>query len=164
MRSLFFLVMILFSPIFCHLAHGDELLVADPQRSYVLETEVSAVLTIHGNQWVLQAQFPRSEVLDSARLRSQGNLQPTRAQLHFGPHVDVAFRVPAGPPVPPAFRDHVSHEATNLQVSFTPTPDPRRREVLVRLTLFVANGKTYRVKGPGGDEDPIPLMIRVPLP
>lgn len=158
------LATVLLNLIFCHLAIGDELLVADPERSYVLETEISAIVTVHGNQWVFRAEFTRSEVLGAGRLTREVTLQPIRAQLHIGPHVDVAFRVPAGPRVPPAFLDHVSHEVTDLQVSFGPSPDPRRRELLVRLTPFVTNGKTYRVKGPGADDDPIPLMIRVPLP
>jgi hypothetical protein len=164
MNCIVFLVAILFNVVLCHLALGEEILVADLERSYVLETEISAVVTVHGSQWVLRAEFPRSEVLGAGRLTREVTLQPTRAQFHIGPHVDVAFRVPAGPRVPPALLDHVSYEATNFEVRFAPSPDPRRRELLVRLTPFVANGKTYRVKGPAGDEDQIPLLIRVPLP
>ena len=164
MNRIVFLIAVLFNVVLCHLALGEEILVADLERSYVLETEISAVVTVHGSQWVLQAEFPRSDVLGAGRLTREVTLQPTRAQFHIGPHVDVAFRVPAGPRVPPAFLDHVSYEATDLQVSFAPSPDPRRRELLVRLRPFAANGKTYRVKGPAGDEDQIPLLIRVPLP
>ena len=164
MKSLLFFVAVLFSLVPCHIALGAEQLIGDSQRSYVLETEISAVVTIHGDQWVLQAQFPRGDVLDAAGLVRKTNLRPKWAQLHFGPHVDVAFRVPAGPPVPPAYLDHVSHDVTDLNVHFAPSADSRRREVLVRLTPFVANGRTYQVKGPEGNENPIPLMIRVPLP
>ena len=164
MKSLVFLVMVLIGLVFCHLALGDEILIAVPESSYVLETEISAIVTVHGEQWVLQAEFPRSDVLEGDRLTREVILRPRRAQLHFGSHVDVAFRVPAGPPVPPAFRDHVSYDATDLQVRFIPSPDPQRREILVHLTPFVANGKTYQVKGPAGDGNPIPLMLRVPLP
>jgi hypothetical protein len=163
-RSLVFLVTVLIGLVFCHLALGDEILIAVPESSYVLETEISAIVTVHGNQWVLQAEFPRSDVLGDSRLTRELNLRPRRAQLHIGSHVDVAFRVPAGPPVPPACRDHVSYDATDLEIRFTLSPDPQRRQLLVRPTPFMANGKTYRVKGPAGDGNPIPLMLRVPLP
>ncbi len=164
MKSLVFVAAVLFDLMLCDFALGTEQLVADPERSYVLETEITVVVTIHGHQWVLQAQFPRGDVLEGDRPRREVTLRPKWAQLHFGPHVDIAFRVPAGPRVPPAFLDHISYEATELQVSFAPSADSRKREVLIRLTPFVANGKAYRVKGREGDEDPIPLMIRVPLP
>ena len=121
-------------------------------------------MTVHGEQWVLQAEFPRGDVLEDDRLAREVILRPRRAQLHFGPHVDVAFRVPAGPRVPPAFMDHVSYDATDLEVRFIPPPDSQKREILVVITPFMANGKTYQVKGPAGDENPIPLMLRVPLP
>jgi hypothetical protein len=164
MKPLVFLVMVLIGLVFCHLALGDEILIAFPESSYVLETEISAIVTVHGNQWVLQAEFPRADVLGDSRLTRELNLRPRRAQFHIGPHVDVGFRVPAGPPVPPAFRDHISYDATDIEIRFTPSPDPRRRELLVRLTPFMANGKVYQVKGPAGDGNPIPLMLRVPLP
>jgi hypothetical protein len=164
MRSTVFLVMVLIGLVFCHLALGDELLVANPESSYVLETEISAIVTVHGEQWVLQAEFPRADVLAGDRLAREVVLRPRRAQLHIGSHVDVAFRVPAGPPVPPAFMDHLSYDATDLEIRFTPSPDPQRRQLLVRLTPFMANGKVYQVKGPAGDGNPIPLMLRVPLP
>jgi hypothetical protein len=164
MQYLLFLLASLWLVFPYSMAQANEQLAADPLRSYVLETEVTVVVTIHGNQWVLQAQFTKGDVLDASGLAREAILRPKWAQLHFGPHVDVAFRVPAGPRVPPAFMDHVSYEASDLQVRFTPSPDPRRRELLVRLSPFVANGKTYRVKAPGGDENPIPLLIRVPLP
>jgi len=164
MKHLVILLVSLFVHFFCHLALGDEILIAVPERSYVLETEISAVVTVHGSQWVLQAEFPRSDVIEGDRLACEAVLRPRRAQLHLGPHVDVAFRVPAGPPVPPAFRDHVSHDATDLEIRFTPSPDPQRRQLLVRLTPFMANGKVYQVKGLVGDGNPIPLMLRVPLP
>ena len=82
----------------------------------------------------------------------------------MGLHGDVAFRVPAGPPVPPAYREYVFYDATNLQVSFTPPPNPQMQELLVHLTSFVADDKTYQVKTPAGDESPIPLKIKGPLP
>jgi hypothetical protein len=163
-KRLVFLLTSLFIVFPCHLVLGNEQLVADVERSYVLETEISAIVTIHGDQWVLQAEFPRADVLEGGRLVREINLRPRRAQLHFGPHVDIAFRVPAGPPVPPVFKDHIPYDATDLQVRFTPPPNPQRRELLVLLTPFMANGKTYRVKAPAGDENPIPLLIRVPLP
>jgi hypothetical protein len=164
MRSLGFLVMVLIGLVFCHLALGDELLVANPERSYVLETEISAIVTVHGDQWVLQAEFPRADVLGDGWLPREVNLRPRRAQLHLGRHVDVAFRVPAGPPVPPAFRDHVSYDAIDVQVRLIPPPDFQKREILVFIMPFVANGKRYQVKAPAGDGNPIPLMPRVPLP
>ena len=164
MRSLVFLVMVLIGLVFCHLALGDELLVANPESSYVLETEISAIVTVHGEQWVLQAEFPRADVLEGDRPAREVVLRPRKAQLHFGPHVDVAFRVPAGPPVPPAFMDHVSYDATDVQVRFIPPPDSPKRETLVFITPFVANGKRYQLKAPTGDGNPIPLMLRVPLP
>ena len=164
MRSLVFLVMVLIGLVFCHLALGDEILIAVPESSYVLETEISAIVTVHGEHWVLQAEFPRSDVLEGDRLAREVVLRPRRAQLHIGSHVDVAFRVPAGPRVPPAFMDHVSYDATDLEIRFTSSPDPQRRQLLVRLTPFMANGKVYQVKGPAGDGNPIPLMLRVPLP
>ena len=164
MKSLVVLITLLFNLVLSQFALGSEQLVADPQRSYVLETEISATVTLHGDQWVLQAEFLRGDVLGTGLEVHKVTLRPKRAQLHLGPHVDVAFRVPAGPPVPPAFMDHVSYEATDLQVSFTLSPDPRKRELLVRLTPFVANGKVHQVEGPAGNETPIPLLIRVPLP
>jgi hypothetical protein len=164
MRSLIFLVMVLIDLVFCHLALGDEQLIAVPENSYVLETEISAIVTVHGDQWVLQAEFPHADVLDGGGLAHEVVLRPRRVQLHFGPHVDVAFRVPAGPRVPPAFMDHVSYDATDVQVRFIPSPDSQKREILVFITPFVANGKRYQVKAPVGDENPLPLRIRVPLP
>ena len=164
MKSLVFLVMVLIGLVFCHLALGDEILIAVPESSYVLETEISVIVTVHGDQWVLQAEFPRADVLEGDRLAREVILRPRRAQLHFGPHVDVAFRVPAGPRVPPAFMDHVSYDATDVQVRFIPPPDSQKREILVFITPFVANGKRYQVKAPAGDGNPIPLMLRVPLP
>ena len=164
MKSLVFLVMVLIGLVFCHLALGDELLVADPESSYVLETEISVIVTVHGDQWVLQAELPRGDVLEGDRPVREVVLRPRRAQLHFGPHVDVAFRVPAGPRVPPALMDHVSYDATDVQVRFIPPPGSQKREILVFITPFVANGKRYQVKAPAGDGNPIPLMLRVPLP
>ena len=164
MKSLVSLAALLFEVLLCHLALAAAQLIANPETSYVLETEISAIVTVHGDRWVLKAEFPRGDVLGTGLQVREVTLRPRRAQLHLGSHVGVAFRVPSGPPVPPAYLDHVSYEATDLQMSFTPSPDSRKRQLLVRLTPFAANGQTYRVKGPGGDEDPIPLMIRVPLP
>jgi hypothetical protein len=164
MKQLMFLLASLLLTLPGYAAHGNEKLIADPERSYVLETEISATLTVHGDQWVLQAEFPRADVLVGDRLLREMTLRPRRAQLHFGPHVDIAFRVPAGPPVPPAFRDHVSYDAADVQVRFIPQRNPQKREVLVLITPFVANGKTYQIKASTGDDKPIPLKIRVPLP
>jgi hypothetical protein len=164
MIRLMSLVMVPFALVPCHLALANEQLIAVPESSYVLETEISAIVTVHGDQWVLQAEFPRADVLDGGGLAHEVVLRPRRAQLHFGPHVDVAFRVPAGPRVPPAFMDHVSYDATDVQVRFIPPPDSRKREILVFITPFVANGKRYQVKAPAGDENPLPLRVRVPLP
>ena len=164
MKHLVVLLVSLFVHFSGYLALGDKILIAFPESSYLLETEISAIVTVHGEQWVLQAAFPRADVLGDGRLTREVNIRPRRAQLHIGSHVDVAFRVPAGPRVPPTFMDHVSYDATDLEIRFTPSPDPQRRQLLVRLTPFTANGKTYRVKGPAGDENPIPLMLRVPLP
>ena len=161
------LVFLLASPLVIlsnSMALGNEQLIAVPERSYVLETEISAIVTVHGEQWVLQAEFPRADVIEGDRLAREAVLRPRRAQLHFGPHVVIAFRVPAGPPVPPAFMDHVSYDATDVQVRFIPPPDSQKREILVFIRPFVANGKVYHVKGPAGDGNPIPLMLRVPLP
>jgi hypothetical protein len=164
MKRLVFLLASLFIVFPSHLALGNEQLIAVPESSYVLETEISAIVTVHGDQWVLQAEFPRADVLDGGGLAHGVVLRPRRAQLHFGPHVDVTFRVPAGPRVPPAFMDHVSYDATDVQVRFIPPPDSQKREILVFITPFVANGKRYQVKAPAGDENPLPLRIRVPLP
>jgi len=164
MKHLVILLVSLFVHFSGYVAQGDEILIAVPESSYVLETEISAIVTVHGEQWVLQAEFPRADVLAGDRLAREVVLRPRRAQLHIGSHVDVAFRVPAGPPVPPAFMDHLSYDATDLEIRFTPSPDPQRRQLLVRLTPFMANGKVYQVKGPAGDGNPIPLMLRVPLP
>ena len=164
MKRLGFLLAGLFIVFPGHLVLANEQLIAVPERSYALETEISVIVTVLGYQWALQAEFPRADVLEGDRLACEAVLRPKKAQLHFGLHVDVAFRVPAGPPVPPAFRDHVSYDATDLEIRFTPSPDPQRRQLLVRLTPFMANGKVYQVKGPAGDGNPIPLMIRGPLP
>jgi hypothetical protein len=164
MKHLVILLVSLFVHFSGNVALGDEILIAVPESSYVLETEISAIVTVHGEQWVLQAEFPRADVLEGDRLAREVVLRPRKAQLHFGPHVDVAFRVPAGPRVPPAYMDHVSYDATDLEIRFTPSPDPQKRQLLVRLTPFMANGKVYQVKGPTGDGNPIPLMLRVPLP
>lgn len=164
MRHLVFLAIALFVVVPCYGAQGKEQLIADSERSYVLETEISAIVTVHGDRWVLQAEFPRADVLEGDRLLREMTLRPRRSQLHFGPHVHIAFGVPAGPPVPPAFRDHVSYDATDVQVHFIPPPIPQKREVLVLITLFVANGNTYQVEASTGDDNPIPLRIRVPLP
>jgi hypothetical protein len=163
-KSLVFLLATVFVVVPCLTAQGKEQLVADVERSYVLETEMSAIVTVQGYQWALQAEFPRGDVLEGGRLVREINLQARKAQLHFGPHVDIAFRVPAGPPVPPAYRDHVSYDATDVQVRFFPPPDSQKRKLLVLIAPFAANGKTYQVKLPAGEENPIPLRIRVPLP
>lgn len=163
MKRLAFLLASLFVYFPGDVAQGDEQLIAFPESSYVLETEISAIVTVHGEQWVLQAEFPRADVLEGDRPAREVVLRPRKAQLHFGPHVDVAFRVPAGPRVPPAFMDHVSYDATDVQVRFIPPPDSQKREILVFITPFVANGIRYQVKAPAGDGNPIPLMLRVPL-
>jgi hypothetical protein len=164
MKHLVFLLASLFIVFPGHLVLGNEQLIAVPESSYVLETEISAIVTVHGYQWVLQAEFPRADVLEGDRLVREINLRARRAQLHFGPHVDMAFRVPAGPRVPPAFMDHVSYDATDVQVRFFLPPDSQKRELFVLIAPFAANGKTYQVKAPAGEENPIPLKIRVPLP
>jgi len=49
-------------------------------------------------------------------------------------------------------------------VHFFLPPNAQKRELLVAIKPFVANGKTYQVKAPLRDENPIPLRITVPLP
>ena len=164
MKHLVFLLAGLFIVFPGHLVLANEQLIAVPERSYALETEISVIVTVHGYQWALQAEFPRADVLEGDRLVREINLRPRRAQLHVGPHVDIAFRVPAGPPVPPAYKEHVSYDATDVQVRFFPSPDSQKRELLVLIAPFAANGKTYQVKAPPEDENPILLRIRVPLP
>jgi hypothetical protein len=164
MKRVVFLVIALFVVVPCYLAQGEEQLVVDLERSYVLETEFSAIVTVHGDKWVLQAEFLRGNVFEDSQLVREVKLRPRRAWLHLGPHVDIAFRVPAGPPVPLDYRDHVSHEATNVQVQFIPPINSQKRELLVVITPFVANGKTYQIKIPTGEKGPIPLRITVPLP
>jgi len=164
MNRLVFFVIALCVVVPCYLAQGKEKLVADLDRSYILETEVSAIVTLHGDKWVLQAEFPRSDVFEDTQLVREVNLRPRKAQLHLGPHVDIAFRVPAGPPVPPDYRDHVSYEATNVQVQFIPPINSQKRELLIFITPFVANGKAYQITTPTGEKGPIPLRITPPLP
>jgi hypothetical protein len=163
MKCLVFLAIALIVVVPCYVAQGKEQLVVDLERSYVLETEVFAIVTVQGDKWVLQAEFLRSNVFEDNQLVREAKLRPRKAQLHLGPHVHIAFRVPAGPPVPPEFRDHVSYEATNVEVQFIPTLT-QKRELLVVITPFVANGETYEIKTPTGEEGPIPLRITVPLP
>ena len=164
MKRLVFLVIALFVALPCCVAQGKQQLVADIERSYVLETEISAIVTVHGDKWVFQAEFPRSDVLEDSQLVREVKLRPRKAQLHLGPHVHIAFRVPAGPPVPPDYRDHVSYEATHVQVQFIPPLNSQKRELSIVITPFVANGKTYQIKAPNREEGPIPLKITVPLP
>jgi len=164
MKRLVFLAIALFVFVPCYLAQGKEPLVADLERSYVLETEISAIVTVHGDKWVLQAEFLRGNVFEDNQLVREVKLRPRKAQLHLGPNVHIAFRVPAGPPVPPDYRDHVSYEATNVQVQFIPPLNSQKRELSIVITPFVANGKTYQIKAPPGEEGPIPLRITVPLP
>ena len=154
----------LFVVVPCYLAQGKEQLVADLNRSYVLETELFAIVTVHGDKWVLQAEFPRGNVFEDSQLVREVKLRPRRAQLHVGPHVDIAFRVPAGPPVPPDCKDHVSYEATDVQVQFIPPINSQKRELLIVIAPFVANGKRYQIKTPTGEKGPIPLRITPPLP
>jgi hypothetical protein len=113
---------------------------------------------------VLQAEFLRGDVLEDSQVVREVNLRPRKAQLHWGPHVHIAFRVPAGPPVSPDYRDHVSYEVTDVQVHFSPPRNSQKRELLIVITPFVANGKTYQIKTPTGEEGPMPLRITVPLP
>jgi hypothetical protein len=164
MKRLVFLATALFVLVSYYVAQGTEQLVADLERSYVLETEISAIVTVHGDKWVLQAEFQRANVFEDNRLVREVKLCPRKAQLHLGPNVHIAFRVPAGPPVPPDFKDHVSYEATTVQVQFIPPLDSRKRELAVIITPFGANGKTYQIRAPTGEEGPIPLRITVPLP
>jgi hypothetical protein len=163
MKGLLFLVIAL-CVVPCYAAQGKDELIADLERSYVLETEISAIVTVHGDKWVLQAEFLRGKVFDDNQLVREVKLRPRKAQLHLGPNVHLAFRVPAGPPVPPDFRDHVSYEATNVQVQFIPPLNSQKRELSIVITPFMANGRTYQIKAPAGEEGPIPLRITVPLP
>ena len=147
------------------LADGKaETLAADPGRSYLLETEVSATLTLHGAGWVLVARFPRGELLAGGGVKRERTLRAERAWFHVGPHVGVAFSVPAGPPVPPAYLDHVTYDVRDLSVRFIPIDDPRKGGLAVSVSPFSANGKTYAIQSPAGAERPIPLSIRSPLP
>jgi hypothetical protein len=164
MKRLVFLAIALFVVVPCYMAQAEEQLVADLERSYVLETEICAIVTVHGDRWVLQAEFPRGDVLEDSHLVREVKLRPRKAQLYLGSHVHIAFRVPAGPPVPPDYRDHVSYEVTDVQVQFIPPRNSQKRELLIVITPFVANGKTYQIKTPTGEEGPIPLRISVPLP
>jgi hypothetical protein len=164
MKRVVFLVIALFVIAPCYSAHGEEQLVPDLDRSYVLETELFAIITVHGDNWVLQAEFLRGDVFEDHQLVRGVKLRPRRAQLHLGPHVDVVFRVPAGPPMSPDYRDHVSYEANELQVQFIRPINSQKRELLIALTPFVANGKRYEIKTPTGKEGPIPLRITPPLP
>jgi hypothetical protein len=164
MKRLLFLAIVLFVAVPCLVAQGREHLLVDLERSYVLETETSAIVTLHGGRWVLQAEFPRGSVFEDSRRVRKGTLRPGKARLHLGPHVHIAFRVPAGPPLPPDYRDHVSYEVTHIQVQFIPPMDSQKRELLMVITPFAANGETYEIKAPVRDEDPIPLRITVPLP
>ena len=157
MKHLVFLLAGLFIVFPGHLVLANEQLIAVPERSYILETEISVIVTVHGYQWAFQAEFPHADVLEGNRLVREINLRPRRAQLHVGPHVDIAFRVSAGPPVPPTYRDHVSYDATDVQVRFFPSPDSQKRELLVLIAPFATNGKTYQVKAPAGEENRIPL-------
>jgi hypothetical protein len=164
MKRVVFLVIGLFIVVPCYLAQGEEQLVPDLERSYVLETELLAIVTVHGNKWVFQAEFLRSHVFEDNQLVRGVKLRPRKARLHLGPHVDIAFRVPAGPPVPSQYRDHVSYDATEVQVQFIPPINSQKRELLIAVTPFVANGKRYQIKTPTGEKGPIPLRITPPLP
>ena len=151
MKRMVFLAIALFVVVPCYVAQAKEQLVADLDRSYVLETEISATVTVHGEKWVLQAEFLRGDVLEDSQLVREVKLRPRKAQLHWGPHVDIAFRVPAGPPVPPEYRDHVSYEVTDVQVQFLRPMNSQNRELLLVITPFVADGKTYQIELPTGD-------------
>jgi hypothetical protein len=164
MKRLVVLAIVFVVAVPCHVAQGGEHLLVDLERSYVLETETSAIVTLHGDRWVLQAEFPRDSVFEDSQLVRKVTLRPGKARLHLGPHVHIAFRVPAGPPLPPDYRDHASYEVTHIQVRFIPPTDSQKRELLMVITPFVANGETYEIKAPARDEDPIPLRITVPLP
>jgi hypothetical protein len=164
MKRLVFVVTVLFVVVPCYMAQGNEQLIADLEMSYILDTEMSAIVTVHGDKWVLQAEFLRGNVLKDSQWFREVKLRPRKAQLHLGPHVHIAFRVPAGPPVPPDCRDHVSYEATDVQVRFIPPLNSQKRQLLIVITPFEANGKTYQIKGPIGEEGSIPLRVTVPLP
>jgi hypothetical protein len=164
MKRWLVLLSIAFALVPCFAGQVEEQLIVDVERSYVLETEISAILTIHGDNWVLQAEFQREGLLENGHLVRELNLRPRKAQLHLGPHVNIAFRVPAGPVVPPVYKDHVSYDATVVQVHFIPPPNSQNRQVLVVIAPFVANAKMYRIKAPVGDESLIPLKITPPLP
>ena len=164
MKKWLVLLLIAFALVPCYAGQTEEQLVVDVERSYVLETEISAIVTIHGDNWVLQAEFQREGLLENGHLVREINLRPRKAQLHLGPHVNIAFRVPAGPVVSPVYKDHVSYDATIVQVHFILSPNSQNRELLVAIAPFVANGKAYRIKAPIGDEDLIPLKITPPLP
>ena len=66
--------------------------------------------------------------------------------------------------MPPEYRDHVSYEVTDVQVQFLRPMNSQNRELLLVITPFVADGKTYQIELPTGDGGPLALRITVPLP
>lgn len=127
-------------------------------------TQVSATVTIHGDKWVLQAVFPLNDVLEDGKLAREKTLKPEKAWLHIGPHVDVAFRVPAGPPISAKYKDHVTYEAMDVRVHFIPIQDSQMRWIQVVIAPFTANGKTYQITSSAGEKSPILLRTTSPLP
>ena len=54
-QRLSFLLITLFVIVSCYAAQVNKYLIADFNKSYILETEVSLIVTIHGDNWVMHA-------------------------------------------------------------------------------------------------------------
>jgi len=132
-------------------------LIPDPARSFAYPSATQFDVAILGEDWAVRFNVPGNRNQFPA-----GSLNIESGYFHRGPELQKYIKPPAGPATPhlPKNDEYSVSSITNVAITVVGgvnAPEPRGH-VILTVSNFVSEGKTYQLEGP------IRLRFRGPYP